>query len=791
MRFVLLEATPWKVADGLTQAVRLAGGGAKPYSGLRGFTDWRAGVATFPYFTAAAGFGENGWTGAAIPQTAQIRIFPSDEQLRSDLLSLYHWKGAAIEIRSGDDDVPGVYLMECTGIVDSIASADGVITLTVADVGAKLNVPVVSAKFAGTGGIEGPTEAEGRPKRRSWGFVRNVEGFLLDKPNNIFEFGDPSFPLNSFVTVRDMGRDASPSPTTVTWQGSIAATLTALQASTPAQGSCVVAPSIACVKWWTVPAGPLTADIQGEVGSGYVNKVADIASRMVDAVAPLRGPELVSADTEFDTATGWTLGGTGNSIGSGVYNPGTATNNEVRANLSQVMNTGEKYEIKVQVNSAPTNLTVAIGRAGFSINGIMTYTALANGANVIPLTVGAGVSAWSATVSIYNNGTAANSPVSSVSVKQVLGGVTAADVTAINAIRASVAGLHIGDASETVAQALDRLLIPVNVLWGINPDGSIRLSEVQLTTSAETLTAVDVERADTLKPIWQTKLGYKKNHRKHNASEISAALLLGEVSGPPESTVFTYDYLAAADPSGQFPRVLNYKLLWGDGTVLTTGVTWRYRVINGTVNGFTNSSSWQTATGTGLGSVSVSSLGSDTATIEVEATFGGEKKTTQTPLSKTYAAAPTGGGGGGGGSPTLPLTKNSGFASINSTTFTDLTGWLPGTMPTGKTTAQLAATLDFAPIFTGGTGSWTVELKWQRDVGGVATDIGSPAVVSGSSSIYPDPDNGPQADDAVITNNKSDTGLTAGASYQWRLMGRLTSGTRTHFVTGTSSVTAP
>lgn len=165
-----------------------------------------------------------------------------------------------------------------TGVVQAISAQSGQITLQVTDNAGKLDKPVASGHFAGTGNIEGPAEAEGREKRRSFGYVFNVEGRILDKANNVYEFGDPAFPFQSFVDVKDMGRSASPAFTTVAWQGTIAATLAALQLATAPVGSCVVAPSIACVKWWTVPQGPLTADI---IGTGtYGNTAVALAQQL-------------------------------------------------------------------------------------------------------------------------------------------------------------------------------------------------------------------------------------------------------------------------------------------------------------------------------------------------------------------------------------------------------------------------------------------------------------------------------------------------------------------------------
>lgn len=165
-----------------------------------------------------------------------------------------------------------------TGTVQAIASQDGKLVFTIADNAAKMDKPLATGHFTGGGNIEGPAEAEGRDKRRSYGYVFNVEGRILDKANNIWEFGDPAFPLQSFVDVKDMGRSASPALQSVAWQGSIGATLAALQLSNATPGSGVVAASIACVKWWTQPQGPLTADM---IGSGdYGNTACALAKHI-------------------------------------------------------------------------------------------------------------------------------------------------------------------------------------------------------------------------------------------------------------------------------------------------------------------------------------------------------------------------------------------------------------------------------------------------------------------------------------------------------------------------------
>lgn len=260
---VLVQAKPRIAATGATVDVRVAGGGSRAYDQL-GFGDWRGGVATVPRMSAAIGFDAGGFTSRTLPSTASLRIFPSDKAYASYLGGLV-WDKAAITVRMGDDETATTYPVVLAGTVSSAVSEGGAITLTVSDLSVSLDTPIASKTFAGTGDLEGGDDATGRVKRVAFGQVSNVEGFLLDKANSIYEFGDPSVQnaVTAISAVRDKGL-AGPL-VTVAWQGSAAATLTSLRNTAAPQGGAVIAPSIACVKWWTTPVGPLTADLTGRV----------------------------------------------------------------------------------------------------------------------------------------------------------------------------------------------------------------------------------------------------------------------------------------------------------------------------------------------------------------------------------------------------------------------------------------------------------------------------------------------------------------------------------------------
>jgi hypothetical protein len=284
-KVVWITASPRDPATGAVVTVRLAGGGRDaPY--YRAPNHFRAGVATLPRFKAELQFDENGWTGGTVAQSGRIAFRPAQEALTAELSGLY-WNEAPIEVDVGPEGGP--YTRVLTGIVASVAAGDIGLDIEIADLSTKLNNPLITARFAGNGGVEGGAEASGRTKRRSWGRVFNVEGRVLDKATNLYEFGDPAFPWQGFSALRDMGRDG---PFAVLpWQGSILDTLNALKASSPAPGGGVVAPSIACAKWWTQPVGPLTADVLGEIGAAYVEKVPEIAERLVLAAG---GPAIAN-----------------------------------------------------------------------------------------------------------------------------------------------------------------------------------------------------------------------------------------------------------------------------------------------------------------------------------------------------------------------------------------------------------------------------------------------------------------------------------------------------------------
>jgi hypothetical protein len=303
-KVIWVDAAPRDPATGAAGTFRAAGGGADMPYRLDG-NDYLAGVADLPtVVTALTVPDELDFGDGAIPQALAFTWRPSSSARLAAAAALY-WGDAAVTIRLGPEGSAPASLVAgkaLNAIVD-----DDALVVTMSDPAAAFALPVLVDKFAGTGGAEGPADWSGRIKRRAWGRCFNVEALPIDKANQVYCVAHPGFPLQSIDTIRDGGRATDPALiATVNWAGSIAATFAALQAAAAPAGGGVVAPSIACIKWWTDPQSSLTVDLHGEVGAAYVETAAEISERVVQARG---GPAFAAGEVAASKAARPEVGG--------------------------------------------------------------------------------------------------------------------------------------------------------------------------------------------------------------------------------------------------------------------------------------------------------------------------------------------------------------------------------------------------------------------------------------------------------------------------------------------------
>lgn len=306
---ILLEATPKRTSDGAAVTVRLAGGGDQvPYR--YGANDWLAGIVQLPTLITSIDFGVDENAGGefgegGVPQAISLQWAPSSMAKLADISGRY-WFDAAVTVRIGPEDptlaLPAIAL---SGKALSATISGGVMTIAMSDPAADLKKPLLTARYGGTGDLDGPAEWQGKIKRRVWGRVWNVALEPIDKAYNIYSVADPLKPLQAIDAVRDQGAPAA-SLTIVGWAGSAAATLAVLRAASVPEGGACVAPSISCLKWWTVP-GALHADVRGEIGAGYVETTGAIVERIVQSGAntPFAAGTVAAAVTARPAPVGW------------------------------------------------------------------------------------------------------------------------------------------------------------------------------------------------------------------------------------------------------------------------------------------------------------------------------------------------------------------------------------------------------------------------------------------------------------------------------------------------------
>ena len=154
-------------------------------------------------------------------------------------------------------------------------------TINLREASVALDLPLLVNIFQGTGGLEGDAGLQGKRKPRWMGWRYNVKGEPLESAYGTFIWHDGT--MEAFDEVRDqcsiLGRE-----TDIAWQGTAAATYTALKAASIAPGNVCMAPSIGIGRTETTIVGPLTATGRGDndaATGGYQNTMSGIARHKV------------------------------------------------------------------------------------------------------------------------------------------------------------------------------------------------------------------------------------------------------------------------------------------------------------------------------------------------------------------------------------------------------------------------------------------------------------------------------------------------------------------------------
>jgi hypothetical protein len=230
---------------------------------------------------------------------------------------------------------------------------------------------------------------------------------------------------------------------------------------------------------------------------------------------------------------------------------------------------------------------------------------------------------------------------------------------------------------------------------------------------------------------------------------------------------YTYSHTSTGVPNGDL--FITARLKDTSGNIVSAD-EWKIYMVSGAFNG--NTTPGEFAVGSvnnGVASFQLTNMnGANTTIFEWRPRIGVNKWPQRVTITKSFQAppAPTGGSGGTGG--TMPYTA-AGSGSLTSTSFVDLTGAVGLVVPTGKSVVRI----NVQGGTTAGLSTSTAAFKVQRRTStgpDVWTDIGSLSPNSTSNVS-----NG-EVIDGTIDFYRDDAGLTAGATYFWRVIGQRASG---------------
>lgn len=166
------------------------------------------------------------------------------------------------------------------GIMDAITWQPGSVRIAVRDPRVKLQRPVQTATYLGTGqGIDGSVGLEGVRRPRAFGRCRNITPVLVDPYLQIYQFNHGE--ARAVDAVRDMGVPLSLYRTVTTYD-ELAALVATDDDTGFSLGYFAACPAVGCFRLSGLPAGTVTADVRGSGGADLLSEPFSDGTRWTD-----------------------------------------------------------------------------------------------------------------------------------------------------------------------------------------------------------------------------------------------------------------------------------------------------------------------------------------------------------------------------------------------------------------------------------------------------------------------------------------------------------------------------
>jgi len=192
-----------------------------------------------------------------------------------------NWIGQTVEIKVGlKNAVFSTFETLFSGLAKNLSWDDAAITINIQDKSLLLERLVQTDFYAGTGGLEGTAELEGKPKPRALGPLFNVAPPIVDPTSLILQLNDGQ--IEEVTAVRDKG-------VALVFDADVADITTA----TPGANEYSTSLATGYIKLGTSPNGTITVNFKGDkLGGTYVETGTDIIRRLVTDYGPLAASDI-------------------------------------------------------------------------------------------------------------------------------------------------------------------------------------------------------------------------------------------------------------------------------------------------------------------------------------------------------------------------------------------------------------------------------------------------------------------------------------------------------------------
>ncbi len=288
---VLIELTPLDPVTGTRPTLRLSSTQDRTVNGLNSVR-WWPGILRKP--SLSIGLFDGDFTSVAAPGQAALDLSLVALEKLDSSARRFVWAGAGIAIYAGTSGQSWPWASVFSGKVKSFRAAASKLSVTATIDDEPFSVQVLSASYAGTGGIEGGADIKGKPKPWAFGAPKNIEPVLIDSVNSVFQVSAYGA-IKNVVTLYERGAAFGAS------YGDYANYAALVAAAIPA-GRWATCLASGLIRLSAPPYGLITADIEGDYQGGTWRRLPGaILQRIASALSISSGALDTTSLNALDT----------------------------------------------------------------------------------------------------------------------------------------------------------------------------------------------------------------------------------------------------------------------------------------------------------------------------------------------------------------------------------------------------------------------------------------------------------------------------------------------------------